>query len=65
MGIRDAIRNAVGGGTPARLPAQATTQQIEKFQKARAKEKAASVERSRRHKFLVSRGESEPLEPLD
>lgn len=65
MGIRDSFRNALGGGTPSHLPAQATTKQIEKHYKAKAKEAAASKERGRRHKFTVARYGDEALIPFD
>lgn len=65
MGIRDRLSNALGGGTPSRLPAQATTKQIEAHKKAKAKEAAASKERSRRHKFTVARYGDDGLIPFD
>ncbi|MEW2568382.1 hypothetical protein [Streptomyces sp. NPDC047070] len=50
MGMFDGVRNAFGGGTPSRLPAQATTAQIDKYRKAKAKEAQASKDRVRRHR---------------
>lgn len=55
MSLGDRMRNALGGGGPARLPAGASTKQIEKFKKQKAKEEAASKARRGRHNVAVQR----------
>lgn len=66
MGIRNAARTLFGSGsTPAARPSIPSTRELERQRAAKEKAAAASKDRSRRHKFLTARGETDPLEPLD
>lgn len=63
MGIRDLGRALLGSSsTPAARPSIPSTRELEKQKAAKAKEVAASKERSRRHKFLTRIGESDPFD---